>query len=390
MPEIKHGINVTQTIGGVRPISRTNLSTIGICGTAPDATAEFPFDTPVAITTTKQVTDLGTTGTLPAGLRGVFALIRPNVVLSRVDEGVDEAGTLANVAGVAADMTGVHAFMGAQSTVQLVPKIIIAPGWTHQRPEDGTNPVVAQIKIVITQLVAISYVDGESTSDAAAIVSAGEAGSERIELVDPFLLVFDTFAATNIPTYGSAFMAGLRAWTDHNFGIHHSTSNKTLAGVTGVARPIAFNMGDPTSQANVLNAAGVTTFIFNNGWRAWGNRGTGSDPLTQFMTVRRTMDMIEDAIENAFLWAIDKPISSQLILDIEGSLKAFIRELKATGAILGGDVWLDKELNTKETLAAGQIFVDMDVEPPAPCESLEIRISRNAGYYEEILREIAA
>ena len=138
-------------------------------------------------------------------------------------------------------------------------------------------------------------------------------------------------------------------------------------------------------KLDLLNEAKIATIIRNNGFRLWGNRTTAQDPLWQFLPVRRTADLIYDSIERALLWAMDRPLSRQLFADIEGSVNAYLRELIALGAIVGGKAWLDPDLNTPATLQAGKLYVDFDIEPPAPLERLTFRAHRNAEYWTEAL-----
>ena len=61
-----------------------------------------------------------------------------------------------------------------------------------------------------------------------------------------------------------------------------------------------------------------------------------------------------------------------------------LRKWKAMGATLGGRVWLDAGLNTKESWASGHLFVSYDAEGPAPIEHITFQFSRNTGYYEQL------
>ena len=54
------------------------------------------------------------------------------------------------------------------------------------------------------------------------------------------------------------------------------------------------------------------------------------------------------------------------------------------GATLGGRVWLDPALNTKETWASGHLYVSYDAEGPAPIEHITFMFNRNTGYYEQL------
>jgi hypothetical protein len=252
------------------------------------------------------------------------------------------------------------------------------------------NPVVAELQGIAERMRAVIVADGPNTTDAAAITYREDWGSDRIFVVDPHAMVWDTVANAAVAQPASGRVAGRMAWLDNTRGFWWSPSNQVLTGIVGIARPIDFNMSDVNCIANHLNENEVATIIQADGYRLWGNRTTSADPLWAFLSVRRTADMIYESIEQAFLWAMDRPFSAQLLRDIEGSVNAYLRHLTVVGAILGGKAWLDAELNTADQLTAGKLFVDFDIEPAAPLEHLTFRAHRNAGYYEELVNQVAA
>ena len=384
-----HGVEVLRVLSGSRPIQTPRFSVTGIIGTAPGADADkFPLNTPVQILNARATEDLGSTGTLPMAADGFYDNGGGLVVMVRVEEGADEAATLANIVGSSAQLTGVHAFTAAESQIKISPRILVAPGWTHQRPGGAANPAVAELKGIASQLRAVVIADGPNTTDADAITAANEAGSARVFVVDPWVTVYDTATASKVLEPSSGRVAGIIVRTDNESGFWHSPSNKEINGITGIGRPIIVERANPDAQSNVLNEAKVATIIHNNGFRLWGNRGTGQEPLTAFLSVLRTMDAIELAVERAFDWAIDKPVSSQLFLDIADSVNAYLRFLTSRGAILGGRAWFDEGLNSKETLKAGKGYINFDMEPPAPLERLTFTMFRNDGYYDELVEQV--
>ena len=86
---------------------------------------------------------------------------------------------------------------------------------------------------------------------------------------------------------------------------------------------------------------------------------------------------------------MDRPFSAQLLIDIRDSVQAYLDTLIRRGAILGGKAWLDPELNSEATLKAGKLFLDFDIEPPAPLEHLTLQARRNGDYYEELMLSVA-
>lgn len=385
-----HGIETVQIDDGIRPIRTAKSSVIGFVGTAPDADATFPLDTPVLVTGPRMAALLGNTGTLKdaygaAYLQGVSA-----VVVVRVDEGVDDAATLANVVGDETAQTGAWALLTAGNVTGQIPRILAAPGFSKPSDPATSNPVVTVLLAIAARQRGVVIADGPNTTEADAITYAGNFGDDRLYLIDPAVSIYDSDLATYVTRPASGYVCGVLSRMDNEKGFWWSPSNQILAGVTGTARPITFAISSTETEANRLNEANVATVIRESGFRLWGNRSTSDDPLWAFLPVRRTADMIYESIERGMLWAMDRPFSQQLLLDLRDSVQAYLDTLIARGAILGGKVWLDPELNTEATLKAGKLYLDFDIEPPAPLEHLTFRAHREGSYYEELVASVAA
>ncbi len=385
-----HGIETVQIDDGIRPIRTARSSVIGIVGTAPDADeAAFPYDKPILITGPRMAATLGAAGTLLDAYNAAYAQGVNMMVIVRVEEGADAPETLAAVAGSAADQTGAFALLLANNLTGQTPRLLGAPGFTA--PSGGVaSPVTANLLIVATRTRAIVVADGPNTTEAEAILSRETYGSDRLYIVDPAVSVFDTVTAAYVIRPASAFVLGVISRMDNDKGFWWSPSNQLISGIAGTARPITFAISSAETEANRLNEQSITTIIRHEGFRIWGNRTTASDPLWAFLPVRRTADMVYESIEQGLFWAMDRPFSKQLLLDIRDGVQGYLNELKARGAILGGKVWLDPELNTETTLKAGKLYLDFDIEPPAPLEHLTFRAHRNGAYYEELVSSVAA
>lgn len=385
-----HGIETVQIDDGIRPIRTARSSVIGIVGTAPDADeGAFPYDRPILITGPRMAATLGAAGTLLDAYNAAYAQGVNMMVIVRVEEGADAPETLAAVAGSAADQTGAFALLLANNLTGQTPRLLGAPGFTA--PSGGVaSPVTTNLLIVATRTRAIVVADGPNTTEAEAILSRETYGSDRLYIVDPAVSVFDTVTAAYVIRPASAFVLGVISRMDNDKGFWWSPSNQLIAGIAGTARPITFAISSAETEANRLNEQSITTIIRHEGFRIWGNRTTASDPLWAFLPVRRTADMVYESIEQGLFWAMDRPFSKQLLLDIRDGVQGYLNELKARGAILGGKVWLDPELNTETTLKAGKLYLDFDIEPPAPLEHLTFRAHRNGAYYEELVSSVAA
>ena len=389
-----HGVEVLEIDAGPRPIQTVRSSVIGIIGTAPlaDETA-FPLNTPVMIAgsrreAAKLVASTGADeGTLPSALDSIFDQAGAVVVVVRVAKGADEATTIANIVGgvnaTSGDYEGAHAFLGAESKLGVTPRILLAPGFTHQRDGGLANPVVSEMIGIAERLRAVVIADGPNTTDEAAQAYAGDFGSPRVYVVDPWVLKTSS-AGSIVSKPASPCVAGLIAKSDNDRGFWWSPSNQNINGIVGTVRPVDFTLGDANARANLLNEGGIATIIRQDGYRLWGNRTLSSDPKWMFLSVRRTADMINDSLLRAHLWAVDRNITKTYMQDVMEGVNAYLRHLTAIGAILGGKCWADPELNTPDQIAQGKVYFDFDFTPPFPAEHITFRSQMVQDYLTEI------
>ena len=392
MPEqFLHGVEVVQIDDGIRPIRTVKSSVIGLVGTAPDADAtEFPENTPLLIEGPRKAALLGDAGTLKDAYEAIYAQGASVAVMVRVAEGADAAATLANVVGDATQGTGLWALEASASKLDLTPRILAAPGFTQIAPGDPASPVTTNLIAVAEKLRAVVIADGPNTNETDAKAERQNWGSDRLFIVDPSVTVFDNVSASYVTRPSSGYVAGLIAKRDIEKGFWWSPSNQVINGISGTARPVSFHLSSTETEANRMNEAEVATIIRRDGFRLWGNRGTSPDAQWAFLSVRRTADIIYESIERAHLWAMDRPMSAQLFMDIRDGVQAFGQQMVNTGALLGFNCWLDPELNTEATLKAGKLYLDFDFEPPAPLEHLVFRAHRNGTYYDELISSVKA
>lgn len=236
----------------------------------------------------------------------------------------------------------------------------------------AANAVVAELLGIATSLRAVIIADGPNTTDEDAIAYAGDFGSQRVYLVDPKIIKTDATGFTTTE-WASPAVAGLIAQSDNDRGFWWSPSNVAINGVQGTARPIDFQLGNASSRANLLNASNVATIINQSGFILWGNRTLSSDPKWAFLCVVRTADIINDSLQRAHMWAVDRGITKQYVTDVTEGVNAYLRNLVSLGAILGGTCWADPDLNTADQIAQGIVYFDFDFTPVYPAERIIMR-----------------
>jgi uncharacterized protein len=375
-----HGVEIQEVTTGTRPIATTRTGVIGIVGTAPNASSAIPINKPRLINSVASAAQLGLTGTLPDAVQAIFDQGASLIVVLRAEAGANEAATTANV------ITASDALLQAESLLGYRPRILIAPGFTHQRTTTK-NAVAAKLETLATRLRGIAIVDAPNVDLTKAIEYSGDFATARTYVVDPFVLRDKEGTPTAMPS--SSVFAGVLGRVDNEEGFWVSPSNKPIYNIVGLARGIDFIQGEANSQANLLNENNVATIIRHEGYRTWGTRTTSSDAKWQFLNVRRTADAINDSIQTALLWALDRGITKTLVEDVVASVNSYLKDLKAKGAIVDGAAWADPTLNSPSQISQGILTIDFDFAPTYPAERIVVRASINNNYLTEIFDQTA-
>ncbi|ENY3128402.1 TPA: phage tail sheath subtilisin-like domain-containing protein [Vibrio cholerae] len=351
--------------GDVAPVSRAYLSG--------GENEPFPLKKPVAVAGSRKLIEkLGKEGTLPAAFDDIFDQTGALVIVVRAEKGQTEEQTQGNV------IEAMQAFLDSQTETGYTPRILVAPEFSQ------FDAVASELEAKAKRLRAIAYLDCDRTASYTDAIKRARQFGERVEITWPWVRVFDTELAKEIDRPYSARAAGLRARIDAEKGFWWSKSNQEIYGIVGTSQPVDWALGDPNTTANMLNENKVSTIIREGGFRHWGNRTCSTDPKWTFEQTRRTADMINDSVQRSHLWAVDRNITKTYVDDVISGVNAYLRELKALGAILGGECWADKELNTPATIQKGIVYFDFDFCPPYPAEHIVFRSRLNNDYLEEV------
>ena len=334
-----------------------------LTGGADDA---LPLNVPRLLTSAADLAALGTAGTLPGAVERIRALTTAPIIAVRVAEGADAAATTTNLVGSASLKTGVHALTRAESVTGLKPRILGTPGL------DSAAATAALVSVAegLRGFVYAAIPPADAATLSAAIDYRANFGSRRLMLIWPEFTAWDPATSSVQPVEPVSYALGLRAALDQSQGWHKVLSNVPVPGPSGVSIPVAWDLQDPNAESTLLNAADITTLIRSEGYRFWGSRTCDADGLFPFESYTRTADVLADSIAEAHLWAVDKPMHPSLARDILETVNGKLRELTRLGYLLGGQAWIDPELNTPEVLKAGRLYIDYDYTPVPPLEDL--------------------
>lgn len=395
MPDYLHGVRVLEINEGTRPIRTVSTAVVGLVATAPDADPlVFPLDTPVLITNVQAaIGKAGVLGTLAASLQAIADQTKPFAIVVRVAVGAGEtpeaieAATVSNLIGTTTSegkYTGMKALLAAKGKLGMVPRILGVPGL-------DSLPVATALVSLAQQLRAFAYVSAHGCkTKEEAVAYRDNFGDREVMVIWPSFERWDTTADATVVAPAVAVALGLRAKIDQDIGWHKTLSNVAVSGVTGISADVFWDLQNPATDANYLNANEVTTLIQESGFRFWGSRTCTEDPLFAFENYTRTAQVLADTMAEAHFWAVDKPMHPSLVRDIIEGINAKFRELKAQGYIIDGQCWYDEAANDATTLKAGKLFIDYDYTPVPPLEDLTLRQRITDRYLVDFAAKINA
>lgn len=386
--EFLHGVETIAVTQGARPVRDIRSAVIAVVGTAPMGAVN-------QLTLCLNPTDDAQFGaidensigyTIPAALKaerdcGASAILVVNVLDADAEQTPDDIGLtdLIGSTDVNGIRTGLQLLYEGYGLYGFDARIIIVPSYS------SAPAVTAAMEVIANALKAVAYFDlpiGLTRNEAIQARSGSVLGltihqtsSDRIRPCYPHVKVFDAATEQNVLEPLSIRAAGVRARTDREIGYWTSSSNKTLSGVIGLERVLTSRIDDADSDVNNLNAAGLTTVFrdWGTGFRLWGNRNASFPTSTapeNFEQVRRTRDMIEEALHQASLPFIDIDIGQPEIDSIVETGDAYMRSLFQRNAIVGGKVWFDASRTPPTDIANGQLRVQYKFTPKYPNERL--------------------
>ncbi|MCR5891793.1 MULTISPECIES: phage tail sheath protein [Burkholderia] len=383
-----HGVRVIEVDDGTRPIRTVSTAVIGMVCTGDDADAStFPENRPVLITNVQSaIGKAGTKGTLARSLDAIAAQTSPVIVAVRVPSGksADETNS-AVIGGATADgqYTGMKALLAANTKLGVKPRVLGCPGL-------DTLPVATELATIAQKLRGFGYVSaGDSKTKEDVTAYRQNFGQRELMTIWPDFVNWNTSKNAEDITWATARALGMRAKIDEEIGWHKTISNVPVNGVTGISRDVFWDLQDPNTDAGYLNSHDVTTLVNADGYRFWGSRTCSADKLWAFENYVRTAQVIADTMAEAHMWAVDKPMSRTLIRDIVDSVNARFRSWKTAGYIIDGQCWFDPAANDKDSLKAGQGFLDYDFCPVPPLEDLTFRQRITDRYLLKFAESIA-
>ena len=182
-----------------------------------------------------------------------------------------------------------------------------------------------------------------------------------------------------VPTAGHVM--GVYARIIESRGIH-----KAPAGVDAVVKGfVEMEYPMTSTQISTLNPLGVICIISkpNAGIVLWGARSLNSTDTTMRYVSDGLLNLnIKKSLYNGTQFAVFEPNDVQLWSKVQASCKAFLETLRTSGALKGTKdeayyVTVDSTNNTNDTVAEGELNIEIGYAPVKPAEFVIIKLAHS-------------
>ncbi len=194
----------------------------------------------------------------------------------------------------------------------------------------------------------------------------------------PWISISNPLAAGRILVPPSGHTAGVFANSDQLFGVSRAPANEAVSSALDLEVRLTDDEQGPLNESGI----NVIRWFPGQGFRIWGARTIAPHDITawRFVNVRRLLLFIEKTIQAGTQFAVFEPNNLTLWQSIKRLISNFLTEQWKEGALFGDTpdqafrVRVDENLNTPDTIALGQLIVEVTVRPTTPAEFIIFQV----------------
>ncbi|PAF44167.1 phage tail protein [Helicobacter sp. 11S02629-2] len=315
-------------------------------------------------------------GTLKNALNDLKACgLKTQVILSSFVKSGEGDENAKKIADNKACVNSINELKNVENTLKIKPRFILAPEYNDTGVQNTLNTVA-------TSLRAIYAIELDKKSETE-IKTALESISTKRAIISFQKVVRNDSVIRPASSFLIACYA--KVMSESPFGFSETYSNKVVAGITSLQDVVEHLQGED-SLSDRLRALGVTTLFIDKGIRAWGGETRDKDfPSLHTVVV---LDRIIEALFNSCKDAIDRRVKDVLGFSIQ-SINNFQQNLIGANVLLGYLVSLPKDKNTNESLAKGQVSLQVDLQVMPLLKQFNILLVQVDSFSQELVKQIA-
>lgn len=274
---------------------------------------------------------------------------------------------------------GLDAVGKCVNTVGIIPDLILAPGWSHEKEVAAlmaTKAAAISGHFVAKALIDLDCGDaGVKTYDAVEEAKKTAALSDKLEIV-----CWPRGTYEGRMYHMSVRYAGVISARDlANNSPYESPSNLPVY-LDGTCLDDGTEILLSVEEANIVESAGVVTALnFVNGWTSWGNFTAAhdpeksvreEDPAEVLISTSRMLEWIGNTVQRTFWARVDRPMTRIFVDSVVDATNIWLGGLVGN-ALLGARVSAPDAENTPEELEAGHVTVHIREASPPPARIID-------------------
>lgn len=237
---------------------------------------------------------------------------------------------------------GIELLDEVYAVTNLVPELILAPGWSHNAPVAFALEAKAELAGDLTNAIAIVDIEAETTVKIDDVATAkGVLGVSSRWTTACWPMV----KKNGYKLYMSALLAALiQNTTARNSNVPSESPSNLRLLIDAVCLADGTEKNFTQAQVNnYLNAYGVVSAIYLGGWKAWGNNTTAypdnmDDPNVRFIKNVMMANYLENRFKVEYLSRLDRNASpknvSAIVTEFNASMNALVPDILAGAEIV--------------------------------------------------------
>ncbi len=190
-------------------------------------------------------------------------------------------------------------------------------------------------------------------------------------LYAPDYLILDQYNGIKLFVPPSGHVASAYARTDNEFDLWWAPAGMTRGRLNILGVRETYNQGD--RDALYVNQINATRVILGSGIKIWG-----ADTLSVItsalsnVSVRRLMIFLEKSLSEAVIYGVFDPNDEVLRSTLRDICIRFLLPIQNARGLYGFGVQCDEKNNPPEVIAAGDLMLELDVDPVLPAKRIHL------------------
>jgi phage tail sheath protein FI len=264
--------------------------------------------------------------------------------------------------------TGLNAFKAIEDI-----SLVAAPGFTSQTIHTMLSDHASETGDRMAILDGIEDLGDVQLNEFPRIGDTQEAA-----LYWPWIGVYDEAAKKVVHVPPSGHVMGAMARVDSERGVHKAPANEVLRGALSLKYTLTRN------EQALLNPRGINVIrdLDDMGIRVYGARTLSTDAEWKYLNVRRLFQVVKQSVTKGTEWVVFEPNNPQLWGNIERNIRAYLKTLYTSGALMGKTpeeafyVRCDESTNPTENVDRGVVTIEIGIAPVKPAEFVQINIQQ--------------